>query len=34
MELPDGSKVECLVLNPTVGERGLFGPAAQMPGCG
>ncbi len=24
MELPDGSKVPCLVLNPVVGERGLF----------
>lgn len=24
MELPDGTKVECLVLNPVVGERGLF----------
>jgi hypothetical protein len=26
MELPDGSRVSCLVLNPIVGERGLFGP--------
>ena len=24
MELPDGTKVDCLVLNPVVGERGLF----------
>ena len=24
MELPDGSRVDCLVLNPVVGERGLF----------
>lgn len=24
MELPDGTKVNCLVLNPVVGERGLF----------
>ncbi len=26
LELPDGTKVPCLVLNPVVGERGLFGP--------
>ncbi|MGQ0701916.1 MAG: DUF3108 domain-containing protein [Gemmatimonadales bacterium] len=26
MELPDGSKVPCLVINPVVGERGLFAP--------
>jgi hypothetical protein len=24
MELPDGTRVDCLVLNPVVGERGLF----------
>ena len=29
MSLPDGSRVRCLVLNPVVGERGLFGPRAD-----
>ncbi len=29
MELPDGSRVTCLVLNPIVGERGLFGPRTE-----
>jgi hypothetical protein len=29
MELPDGSKVPCLVLNPVIGEGGLFGERAE-----
>jgi len=29
LELPDGTKVDCLVLNPVVGERGLFGPRSD-----
>jgi hypothetical protein len=29
MELPDGRKVDCLILNPVVGEDGVFGPKAQ-----
>jgi len=29
MELPDGTKVPCLVIKPSVGERGLFGPRAD-----
>lgn len=29
MELPDGSKVPCLVLNPIIGEGGLFGERAD-----
>ena len=29
MELPDGTKTECLVLNPVVGEDGLFGKRAE-----
>lgn len=29
MELPDGSEVNCLVLNPVIGEGGLFGARAQ-----
>ncbi len=29
MELPDGSKVDCYVINPTVGERGLFSPRSD-----
>ncbi len=29
MELPDGTRVQCLVLNPVVGERGLFGPRTE-----
>jgi len=29
MELPDGSKVSCLVLNPVIGESGLFAKRAQ-----
>ena len=29
MELPDGTKVNCLVLNPVVGEEGVFSPKAQ-----
>lgn len=29
MELPDGREVDCLVLNPVVGEDGVFGPRAQ-----
>jgi len=29
MELPDGTRANCLVLNPVVGERGLFGPRAD-----
>lgn len=29
MELPDGRKVDCLILNPIVGEEGVFGPKAQ-----
>lgn len=28
MELPDGRKVNCLVLNPVVGEEGVFAPRA------
>lgn len=29
MELPDGSKVQCLILNPVVGDDGVFGPRAE-----
>jgi hypothetical protein len=29
MELPDGSKVPCLILNPVIGEGGLFGERAE-----
>lgn len=29
MTLPDGTKAECLVIKPSVGERGLFGPRAD-----
>ncbi|HEY7029045.1 MAG TPA: DUF3108 domain-containing protein [Gemmatimonadales bacterium] len=29
MELPDGKKVQCLVLNPAVGSDGLFAPRAE-----
>lgn len=29
MELPDGTKVDCLVVNPVVGEDGLFGKRAE-----
>jgi hypothetical protein len=29
MDLPDGSEVSCLVLNPVIGESGLFGPRAE-----
>jgi hypothetical protein len=29
MELPDGSKVPCLVLNPVIGETGLFAKRAE-----
>ncbi|HWA15582.1 MAG TPA: DUF3108 domain-containing protein, partial [Gemmatimonadales bacterium] len=29
MELPDGRKVDCLILNPVVGEDGVFSPKAQ-----
>jgi len=29
LELPDGTKVPCLVVNPVVGERGLFGPKTE-----
>ena len=29
MELPDGNKVDCLVLEPIVGDRGIFGPRAE-----
>ncbi len=29
MELPGGRKVDCLVLQPIVGDRGLFGPRAE-----
>jgi len=29
MELPDGSEVDCLVLNPVIGEGGLFGARAD-----
>lgn len=29
MKLPDGSAVDCLVLNPVIGEGGLFGARAQ-----
>jgi hypothetical protein len=28
-ELPDGQKVDCLVLNPVVGDRGMFSPRAD-----
>lgn len=29
MELPDGTKVQCLILNPVVGTDGMFAPRAQ-----
>jgi hypothetical protein len=29
MEMPDGREVECLVLNPVVGEEGVFAPRAK-----
>jgi hypothetical protein len=29
MELPDGSEVDCLVLNPVIGDGGLFGARAE-----
>ncbi|HXW96130.1 MAG TPA: DUF3108 domain-containing protein [Gemmatimonadales bacterium] len=29
MKMPDGSKVSCLVLNPVVGEDGVFAPRAE-----
>jgi hypothetical protein len=29
MKLPDGRKVDCLVLNPVVGEEGVFAPRAE-----
>jgi len=29
MELPDGKEVTCLILNPVVGEEGLFAPKSQ-----
>ncbi len=29
MELPDGKEVQCIVLNPVVGEDGIFSPRAQ-----
>ncbi len=29
MELPDGREVDCLILNPVVGEDGVFGPKAR-----
>jgi hypothetical protein len=29
MELPDGTRTECLILNPVVGEDGLFGKRAE-----
>jgi len=29
MELPDGRKVQCIVLNPEVGEEGVFAPRAK-----
>ncbi len=29
MELPDGSKVECLVLNPVIDDRGMFADRAE-----
>ena len=29
LELPDGSKTPCLVLNPIVGEKGIFGKTAD-----
>jgi len=29
MELPDGTKVECMVLNPAIGDRGMFADRAD-----
>jgi Protein of unknown function (DUF3108) len=29
MDLPDGTKVDCLILNPVVGEEGVFAPRAE-----
>jgi hypothetical protein len=29
MELPDGSKVQCLVVAPIVGDRGMFAPRQE-----
>ncbi len=29
MELPDGSKVQCLVVSPVVGDRGIFAPRQE-----
>ncbi len=29
MELPDGTKVECLVIKPVIGDRGIFAPRAD-----
>lgn len=29
MEMPDGSKVDCMILNPVVGEDGLFAPRSK-----
>ena len=29
MKLPDGTKTECLVLHPIIGDRGMFGERAD-----